>query len=107
LVVLLTKAVLEHRHLVSVATQPPRLALVVQGTAQSKGFNEGCQTKDAISRGRVGLTWEGILASNEGRGGCGSSGAEKGECNGGETHYGCDKVKESGLKVEGGEAKLE
>lgn len=52
--------------------------------------------------GRVGLTWEAILAGKEGIGGCGSSGAEKGDCNGGETHYGCDNVKESGLirKVE-------
>jgi hypothetical protein len=101
-VVLLTKAALVQRHLTSVTTQVPISALVVQGVAQAKGFNKFCQTKDAIFRGRVGLTWEGILASEEGRGRCGSSGAEKGECNGGETHYGCDNVKESGLirKVE-------
>lgn len=103
LVVLLTKAVLVHRHWTSETMQPPRSALAVQGAAQAKRFNKVCQTKDAISRRRVGLTWEVILASEEGRGGCGSSGAKKGECNGGETHNGCDNVKESGLirKVKG------
>jgi len=62
--------------------------------------------------GTLRLTWEGILASKEGRGGCGSSGAEKGDCNGGETHHECDNVKESGQirkveKSKDGEAKLE
>ena len=49
MVVLLTKAALLHRHLVSETTQPPRSALVVQGMAHAKRVEmKIVRTRDAI-----------------------------------------------------------
>ena len=91
LVVVPTKVWLVHRHLVSVTTQSPSLALIMHGRAQAVRW-EGCQRENAMIKGRVELTWKGILASEEGRGGCRNSDATKGEaCNGVEAHYMCVK----------------
>jgi hypothetical protein len=50
---------------------------------------KSCHGENTIHRMHVKPTWEGALASEEGRGGRRNSGAEKGEGNCVETHYVC------------------